>query len=86
MNLFLHLTHLFILSTLVILSHTQCHHSCTNCSVDNSATDCLDCGDNSVTFRTITASNTCPCDDGYVDTGLTNCVKLNCDYSCATCN
>ena len=51
-----------LLLLVVLLTHvrSQCHFSCTSCSVNASSTSCLTC-DSSTNHRQITGSFTCDC-------------------------
>ena len=60
-----------------------CDYTCATCST--SSTHCLTCPSASITFRTDnSASNYCPCSNGYYDDGTLVCKK--CHYSCLTCS
>ncbi|KAM3140819.1 hypothetical protein pb186bvf_007046 [Paramecium bursaria] len=63
----------------------SCHYSCLTC-INNSDNGCVSCSSSS--HRSYQQQTwTCPCDQYYVEDGVSMC-KQNyaCDYTCGTCN
>lgn len=50
----------------------KCHYSCQQCVYSGQYFNCQQC--DALMMRTLQADNTCPCDPGYTDVGVTACI------------
>lgn len=53
-----------------------CHYSCNTCNSGRNINDCLSCPPGATSHRSPSGSS-CPCNPGFIDVGVTNCVTCN---------